>query len=141
MSLQLVAGVSSDEEVWAGSCTVADGCLSGLFLVGEAWLVALGGGGVLFWSGASECGAKSVSGCTTGGRVDVLAHSMLVNSTGCWLAGGLGGASWDLSGVKAGGGEFLPLPLSGVEAWTGGRVVWRTAEASRGDGGVEASQA
>lgn len=135
-----MAGVSSDEEVWAGSCTVADGCLSGLFLVGEAWLGALGTGG-LFWSGASQCGAESVSGCTTGGTVDVLALSILVKSTGCWLVRGMEGASLDLSGVKAGGRKFSPLPLSEVETWTSGRVVWSRPEASRGDGGVKASQA
>lgn len=110
--------MSQDEELWAGTCA-AGGCLSGLFLVGEGWLVALERG-VFLRSRASECGAESVSGCAAGGAVEVLAPSWLTASTGCWLAGGLGGASWDLAGVKAGGGEVLPLPLSGVEAWTGG---------------------
>lgn len=119
MSLQLVAGVSQDEELWAGTCTAAGGCLTGLFLVGEAWLVPLVTGALLR-SRASECGAESVSGCATGAAVEVLALSRLMKSTGCWLAGGLGGASWDLAGAKAGGGEVLPLPLSGVEAWTSG---------------------
>lgn len=114
VSLQLVAGVSQDEEF-----TAAGGCLTGLFLVGEAWLVALGTGALLR-SRASERGAESISGCATGGAVEVLALSRLMKSTGCWLSGGLGGASWDLAGAKAGSGEVLPLPLSGVEAWTSG---------------------
>lgn len=75
-----MAGVSQDEELWVGTCMVAGG-LSGLFIVREAWLVALGTG-VLLQSRASECEVESVSGCATGGAVEVLALSRLIKSTG-----------------------------------------------------------
>lgn len=119
MSLQLVAAVSLDEEVWTGGCTAGGGCLSGLFLVGEVWLVA-SGTEALLQSTASECEVESVSGCAPGGAVEPLVLSTPVKSTGRWFVGGLGGVRLALAGTKAGGGEVLLLPRSGVEAWTSG---------------------
>lgn len=126
VSLQLVAGVPSDKDVWAGSCTLEGGCVSGLF--GKIWLL-----------GVLVCGAQSLSGCTVGGTMDILALSKLFESAGFWLARGMEDVGWNLSEAKADGGELLALPLSGVEAWTSGKVSWSRSGTSRGDGVVEMS--
>lgn len=96
VSLQLppgvVAGVLLDELVRPEICPVTDGCLSGLFLVGEVRLVELGSGAHLY-RGVSG-GVESVSGFVPGGVVEDLTLSaslviVLVNSGGCGLIEGL----------------------------------------------------